>query len=31
MKNAHHRTWNMVRNTEKRGKREMNTLASGIW
>jgi len=30
MINAHCRTWNMDRNTENVGKREMHTLGSGI-
>ena len=29
-RNAHRRTWNMARNTEKRGKSEMNTVGTGL-
>ena len=28
---SHRRTWNMARNTEKRGKSEMNTVGPGLW
>jgi hypothetical protein len=31
MRNAHCRTWNMVRNTENRGKAEMFTVGTIIW
>jgi len=27
---SHRRTWNMARNTEKRGKSEMNTVGPGL-
>ena len=30
MRNAHCRTWIMVRNTQKRGKGEMHTVAHGV-
>jgi hypothetical protein len=31
MKNAHWRTWNMVRNTEKHGKWEMFPVGPRLW
>jgi hypothetical protein len=31
MRNTHCRTWNMVRNTEKREKWEMHTVGPGVW
>ena len=31
MRNAHCRTWNMVRNTEYRGKGEMLTVGTIMW
>ena len=31
MRNTQGRSWNMVRNAQKRGKREMHTVGPGIW
>jgi hypothetical protein len=31
MRHKHCRTWNMMRNTEKGRKCEMNTVGPGIW
>jgi hypothetical protein len=31
MRNVHMRTWNMVRNTEKRGKWGMFPVVAGLW
>ena len=30
-RNAHCRTWNIVRNSQKCGKREMHTVRPGVW
>ena len=31
MRNKHCLTWNMARNTQKRGKLEMNIVGPGLW
>ena len=31
MRHKHCFTWNIARNTQKRGKLEMNTVGPGIW
>ena len=31
MRHKHGLTWNMARNTQKRGKWEMHTVGYGIW
>ena len=31
MRKKHCRNWNMARNTQKLGKREMHTVGTGIW
>ena len=31
MRHKHSLTWNMARNTQKRGKLEIHTLGPGIW
>ena len=31
MRQKHSLTWNMARNTQKRGKLEMHTIGLGIW